>query len=141
MCFPVTMAACRISGTRTRNFSPFRWIKGFWLRLRRSARRWGYLAWSSCVWLHKRSLLGLIYRSAINKLNRVDRLDSPSYDPPMPNQRATNKKQFGLTLTKEVVAAIDADAAKLGITRTDYIREAVLMKLPKEVAKQLKNKP
>ncbi len=59
----------------------------------------------------------------------------------MPNQRATNKKQFGVTLTKEVVAAIDADAAKLGITRTDYIREAVLMKLPKEVAKQLKNKP
>lgn len=59
----------------------------------------------------------------------------------MPNQRATNKKQFGLTLTKEVVAAIDADAAKLGITRTDYIREAVLMKLAKEVAKQLKNKP
>lgn len=68
-------------------------------------------------------------------------MDTPSYDPLMPNQRASNKKQFGVTLTKAEVAAIDAAAAKLGITRTDYIREAVLMKLPKEVAKQLKDKP
>lgn len=49
----------------------------------------------------------------------------------MPNQRAANKKQFGVTLTKEEVARIDAAAAALGITRTEFIRQSALAALAK----------
>ena len=43
----------------------------------------------------------------------------------MPNQRAANKRQFGITLTKEEVAKIDAAAKKAGVTRTEFIRRSV----------------
>lgn len=61
----------------------------------------------------------------------VDGLDTPCYIAGMPNQRAANKKQFGVTLTKEEVARIDAAAAALGITRTEFIRQSALAALAK----------
>lgn len=47
----------------------------------------------------------------------------------MPNQRAVNKKQFGITLTKEEVARIDAAAQAAGMTRTEFMRQAALAAL------------
>ena len=47
----------------------------------------------------------------------------------MPNQRAADKRQFGVTLKKDEVAAIDAAAARLGMTRTEFIRMATLEQL------------
>lgn len=44
----------------------------------------------------------------------------------MPNQRAANKQQFGLTLKKDELAKIDAAAAALGLTRTEFIRRSAL---------------
>lgn len=44
----------------------------------------------------------------------------------MPNQRAANKKQFGITLTKEEIAKIDAAAKAAGLTRTEFMRRAAL---------------
>lgn len=61
----------------------------------------------------------------------IDRLDTPCYSMGMPNQRAANKKQFGVTLTKEEVARIDAAAAALGMTRTEFIRQSALAALAK----------
>ena len=42
----------------------------------------------------------------------------------MPNSRASNKQQFGLTFKKSEVAAIDKRCEELGITRTDFFRMA-----------------
>ena len=42
----------------------------------------------------------------------------------MPNQRAANKQQFGITFNKEDLAAIDAAAKAEGITRTEFILRA-----------------
>lgn len=43
----------------------------------------------------------------------------------MPNKRASNKQQFGITFTKEEVAKIDSAAPADGITRTEFIRRTV----------------
>lgn len=51
----------------------------------------------------------------------------------MPNQRAVNKKQFGITLTKEEVARIDAAAKEAGMTRTEFMRQAALAALSVKV--------
>ena len=51
----------------------------------------------------------------------------------MPNQRAVNKKQFGITLTKEEVARIDAAAKEAGLTRTEFMRQAALAALSGKV--------
>lgn len=40
-----------------------------------------------------------------------------------------NKKQFGITLTKEEVARIDAAAQAAGMTRTEFMRQAALAAL------------
>ena len=50
----------------------------------------------------------------------------------MPNQRAANKKQFGITLTKEEIDRIDAAAAAAGMTRTEFMRRAALAALAKD---------
>ncbi|MGN0828184.1 MAG: ribbon-helix-helix protein, CopG family [Akkermansia sp.] len=50
----------------------------------------------------------------------------------MPNQRAADKRQFGVTLKKDEVAAIDAAAARLGITRTEFIRIATLEQIKRD---------
>jgi uncharacterized protein (DUF1778 family) len=47
----------------------------------------------------------------------------------MPNQRAVNKKQFGITLTKEEISRIDAAAREAGMTRTEFMRQAALAAL------------
>ena len=53
----------------------------------------------------------------------------------MPNQRAVNKKQFGITLTKEEVARIDAAAKEAGLTRTEFMRQAALAALAADKAR------
>lgn len=50
----------------------------------------------------------------------------------MPNQRAVNKKQFGITLTKEEVARIDAAAQSAGMTRTEFMRKAAMAAIEAE---------
>lgn len=57
----------------------------------------------------------------------------------MPNQRAADKRQFGVTLKKEEIALIDAAAARLGITRTEFIRLATMEQVKKEMEPQKKN--
>lgn len=54
----------------------------------------------------------------------------------MPNQRATNKKQFTAAFDKAELAAIDNEARKLGITRTEFLRMAAM----KEVKRMLQEK-
>ncbi len=44
----------------------------------------------------------------------------------MPGQRATNKKQFTAAFTREELSAIDAEAARLGISRTEFLRRAAM---------------
>ncbi len=58
------------------------------------------------------------------------------YDVGMPNQRATNKKQFTAAFDKAELAAIDNEARKLGITRTEFLRMAAM----KEVKRMLQEK-
>lgn len=58
------------------------------------------------------------------------------YDVVMPNQRATNKKQFTAAFDKAELAAIDNEARKLGITRTEFLRMAAM----KEVKRMLQEK-
>lgn len=43
-----------------------------------------------------------------------------------PNQRATDKQQFGITLKKDELAKIDKSAKRLGLTRTEFMRRASL---------------
>ena len=50
----------------------------------------------------------------------------------MPNQRAANKKQFGITLTKEEIDRIDEAAKAAGLTRTEFMRRAALAALAAE---------
>ncbi len=50
----------------------------------------------------------------------------------MPGQRATNKRQFTAAFTKDELAAIDAAAAKLGVTRTEFLRRAAMREVKKE---------
>lgn len=50
----------------------------------------------------------------------------------MPNQRAANKKQFGITLTKEEIDRIDEAARAAGLTRTEFMRRAALAALAAE---------
>lgn len=56
----------------------------------------------------------------------------------MPNQRAANKKQFGITFTKEDLAIVDAAAKAAGLTRTEYIVRTVMKDLAKEKNKNQK---
>lgn len=53
----------------------------------------------------------------------------------MPGQRATNKKQFTAAFTKDELAAIDAAAARLGITRTEFLRRAAMRQVQLETHK------
>lgn len=50
----------------------------------------------------------------------------------MPGQRATNKRQFTAAFTKDELAAIDAAAARLGVTRTEFLRRAAMRQVQKE---------
>lgn len=55
----------------------------------------------------------------------------------MPNQRASNKKQFGVTLSKDELSKIDEVAKKMGITRTEFIRRATLAFINQEKKKSI----
>lgn len=68
--------------------------------------------------------------------NNVDTVYPTCYDVDMPNQRATNKKQFTAAFDKAELAAIDNEARKLGITRTEFLRMAAM----KEVKRMLQEK-
>ncbi len=59
----------------------------------------------------------------------------------MPNQRASNKRQFGVTLTVEELKAIDEAAKKMQVTRTEFIRLASLKLLQKEAQDPAKEDP
>jgi len=47
----------------------------------------------------------------------------------MPGQRATNKKQFTAAFTRDELNAIDAAAARQGITRTEFLRRAAMLQV------------
>ena len=55
----------------------------------------------------------------------------------MPGQRATNKRQFTAAFTKDELAAIDAAAERLSLTRTEFLRRAAMYQVKLE---QLKKK-
>lgn len=42
----------------------------------------------------------------------------------MPGVRATDKKQFTAAFKKDELEKIDAEARKMGITRTEFLRRA-----------------
>ena len=54
----------------------------------------------------------------------------------MPGQRATDKKQFTAAFKKEELAAIDAAAARLGLTRTEFLRRAAMRQVKLEQEEQ-----
>lgn len=58
----------------------------------------------------------------------------------MPGQRATNKRQFTAAFTKEELAAIDAAAARLGVTRTEFLRRAAMRQVQLEIQKKTEEK-
>ena len=66
----------------------------------------------------------------------LTRWDTPWYSPVMPGQRATNKKQFTAAFTKDELAAIDAAAARLGVTRTEFLRRAAMRQVQLETQKK-----
>lgn len=66
----------------------------------------------------------------------IDAAYPSCYDVGMPNQRATNKKQFTAAFDKAELAAIDNEARKLGITRTEFLRMAAM----KEVRRMLEER-
>lgn len=51
----------------------------------------------------------------------------------MPNHRAANKKQFGITLKKDEVDRIDAAARAAGLTRTEFMRRAAIAAMQSRV--------
>lgn len=46
----------------------------------------------------------------------------------MPNKRAENVRVISLTLDKDLLALTEQSAARLGITRLQWIREAIMQK-------------
>jgi len=57
----------------------------------------------------------------------------------MPGQRATDKKQFTAAFKKAELAAIDAAAARLGLTRTEFLRRAAMRQVELEKNKKDSN--
>lgn len=47
----------------------------------------------------------------------------------MPNQRDKNKKLFSVAVDKKMLAEIEKEAKKLGISRVEYLRLAAVEKL------------
>lgn len=54
----------------------------------------------------------------------------------MPGQRATDKKQFTAAFKKDELNAIDAIAARLGLTRTEFLRRAAMREVALEKQKK-----
>jgi metal-responsive CopG/Arc/MetJ family transcriptional regulator len=55
----------------------------------------------------------------------------------MPNKRAESKKLFGVSFDKELLAIIDAECRRLGITRVEFLRQAAEAKIkPKAPTKK-----
>jgi hypothetical protein len=55
----------------------------------------------------------------------------------MPGQRATDKRQFTAAFKKEELAAIDSMAARLGLTRTEFLRRAAMREVALENQKKV----
>lgn len=58
----------------------------------------------------------------------------------MPGQRATDKKQFTAAFKKDELAAIDAAAARQGLTRTEFLRRAAMRQVELENQKKVADK-
>lgn len=54
----------------------------------------------------------------------------------MPGQRATDKKQFTAAFKKDELNAIDTVAARLGLTRTEFLRRAAMREVALEKQKK-----
>jgi metal-responsive CopG/Arc/MetJ family transcriptional regulator len=47
----------------------------------------------------------------------------------MPNQRSKDKKLFGVSFDRSLLALIDAECKRRGITRVEFLRDAAETKL------------
>lgn len=70
----------------------------------------------------------------------VDKVGYTCYIVVMPGQRATDKKQFTAAFKKAELAAIDAAAARLGLTRTEFLRRAAMRQVELESQKNKDSK-
>jgi metal-responsive CopG/Arc/MetJ family transcriptional regulator len=54
----------------------------------------------------------------------------------MPNKRAENKKLFGVSFDRELLATIDVECRRLGISRVEFLRQAAEAKIQPKTPKK-----